>query len=77
MQKQLHEYGEDYARVVDERDQVMKSLQSMATLSVQLSDSERSNRVFEKQVNELDNQLESANAKVHNYNGIIHIIMQL
>ena len=50
--------------MVDERDQVMKTLQSMATLSAQLSDSERLNRVFEKQVNELDNQLESANAKV-------------
>ena len=58
--------------MVDERDQLMKSLQSMATLSVQLSDSERLNRVFEKQVNELDNQLESANAKVGAIDENIH-----
>ena len=63
--------------MVDERDQVMNSLRSMATLSVQLSDSEQSNRVFEKQVHELDNQLESANAKVHIIIMELHIIMQL
>lgn len=71
VQHEKKRLNEDYTTLVRERDQVLKSLQSMATLSRQVSDVEQARRALERELNdvtvaktELQNQLDTAEAQV-------------
>lgn len=59
-----------YTNLLDEHQQVLKSLRAMGTLSAQLADSERAGRALEQQLastllekNELRDQIQAINVK--------------
>ena len=60
-----------YANLLDEHQQILKSLRAMGSLSAQLADSERAGRALEQQLastllekNELRDQIQAVSAQV-------------
>ena len=70
-QNELNDLRKNYADLVGEQEQVLKSMRAMGTLSAQLAESERAARALEQQLestllekNELRDQIKAVNAQV-------------